>query len=316
MSGVDVSVIIPTRNGGARFRSVLTSVLEQAFDGMLEVVAVDSGSTDGTAEFVKTTAAADRRVTFHAIDAAAFGHGRTRNLAIARGAGAMIAVLTQDAQPVDRGWLTALLAPLRADAAVAGAVGRQVAWPDACLTSRRELFDHFERLRTSAPPVMRIDDPGRYASDETYRQVLHFFSDNNAALRRAVWERFPYPDVRFGEDQLWAEAILRAGYAKAYVHEAVVYHSHDFSLRAMYRRHREEAAFYRSAFGYRMVPGARYVLPAIRAHVEADYRHWVHHARDLYSRRRFLWSIPLNVARVLGQYAGGRKENGEPESSP
>jgi hypothetical protein len=84
----------------------------------------------------------------------------------------------------------------------------------------------------------------------------------------------------------------------------------------MYRRQREEAAYYRSAFGYRMVPGVRHILPAVRAHVEADYRHWVDHVRDLYSRRRFLRSIPLNVARVLGQYAGGRKENGEPEGSP
>src|SRR5688572_30784401 len=56
-----VSVIVPARNEVATIDACLDSVLGQ--DGVdLEVLVVDNGSTDGTAERLKARAAADPRV--------------------------------------------------------------------------------------------------------------------------------------------------------------------------------------------------------------------------------------------------------------
>ena len=60
-----------------------------------------------------------------------------------------------------------------------------------------------------------LDDKARYDRDEPYRQRLHFFSDNNALVRRSVWEQIPYPDVDFAEDQIWAQQIIEAGWKRA-----------------------------------------------------------------------------------------------------
>jgi glycosyltransferase involved in cell wall biosynthesis len=51
---VEVSVIIPTRNGASRIRPTIDSVLlaVEATEIAIEVVIVDNGSSDGTADLV------------------------------------------------------------------------------------------------------------------------------------------------------------------------------------------------------------------------------------------------------------------------
>ena len=43
---IDVSIIIPVKNGGQLFKMVLEGIHKQNFDGTYEVICVDSGSTD------------------------------------------------------------------------------------------------------------------------------------------------------------------------------------------------------------------------------------------------------------------------------
>ena len=46
----DVSVLMPVKDAGAELRKLIPSVLSQAYDGRVEVVAVDSGSVDDTVD--------------------------------------------------------------------------------------------------------------------------------------------------------------------------------------------------------------------------------------------------------------------------
>ena len=48
----DVAVIIPTHNRAAYLREAIDSVMSQQFDGRIEIVAVDDGSVDNTAQVV------------------------------------------------------------------------------------------------------------------------------------------------------------------------------------------------------------------------------------------------------------------------
>lgn len=50
---MNISVIIPLYNKGALVKRAIDSVLQQDFDGELEVVVVDDGSTDDSAEYVR-----------------------------------------------------------------------------------------------------------------------------------------------------------------------------------------------------------------------------------------------------------------------
>lgn len=246
-----VSVVIPVWNGGKLLHRCIEQVLSQEFEDAFELVVIDSESTDGSREWLRERAEREPRLRVHEIRSADFGHGRTRNLGASLARGNWIAFLTQDAVPADRQWLRSLRRAADAHPRAAGVFGRHRAWPEHGVLMERGMdafFDGFGSTET----VFELEDRQRYQDDVAYRQRLHFYSDNNSMLKRSVWEDIPYPDVEFGEDQLWARTIIEAGYAKVYASGAVVYHSHRYPFRQSYRRAREEAVVYFHHFGYRL----------------------------------------------------------------
>lgn len=253
---VTASVAILTKNPGALFRKVLESVLRQKTPWGYEVIVIDSGSADGTQEYVRRF----QGIRLVEIPPGQFGHGKTRNLAVSLAAGKYVAMLTHDAMPVCDSWLARLVEPLVASPDVAGSFGRHVAYPYASLCTKRDIDMHFDGFR-SWPAVMGIEDHHRYAVDVGYRQMLHFFSDNNACLRRSVWLDIPYEDVDFAEDQVWAKSVLEAGYKRAYVDDAAVFHSHDYPARDVFRRSFDESRALKRLFGYELSRG---VLDGLR----------------------------------------------------
>ena len=50
---MNASIIIPVRNGSATIADCLRALLRQDFDARYEIIVVDDGSTDDTAEIVK-----------------------------------------------------------------------------------------------------------------------------------------------------------------------------------------------------------------------------------------------------------------------
>lgn len=295
------SVVILTKNPGPLFSEVLAAVLDQDVPWPYEVVVVDSGSRDGTVDLCKRTP----RIKLHSIPASEFGHGRTRNLAISLTTGEFIAMLTHDAKPADRYWLRELVTAVEQEPDIAGAFGRHLPYPGRDPFLARDLTLHFDNF-ARAPWVVRLDDPSRYASDVKYRQYLHYFSDNNACLRRSVWERIPYPDVDFAEDQLWAKAVIEAGYAKAYADRARVYHSHEYGAWDLLRRSYDEARAFRRFLGYTLAPTMLHIaVQTLRCSLR-DYHYWITSgAARLYPEWAF--KIPLHhFCKQVGYYIGAR----------
>lgn len=240
------SVIIPTKNPGPIFRRVLERVLEQETPWSFEVIVIDSGSNDGTVEFAQS----QNNVQVISIRPQDFGHGRTRNLAISHSRGEFAVLLTHDALPADRTWLRELVAAVDQHPGIAGAFGRHLAYPDASAYTQRDISQHFAGFLAHPLVVSRDTDPERYANDQGWQQFLHYYSDNNSCLRRSVWEKIPYPDVEFAEDQIWARNIIDAGWAKAYAHNATVYHSHNYGIFERLQRAFDESCAFRRLFGY------------------------------------------------------------------
>lgn len=81
-----VSVVIPTRNAGLYVRETILSVLNQTFAD-LELIIVDNGSTDNTAEVVDATIApfADRPITFFSREDRGLCASLNEGLALSRG---------------------------------------------------------------------------------------------------------------------------------------------------------------------------------------------------------------------------------------
>lgn len=295
------SVVIPTKNAGTRFEAVLQMVLCQQCPWPYEVTVVDSGSTDGTLD-----ACRKEGVQFLEIEPASFGHGRTRNFAIEQTRGEFIAMLTHDALPANEHWLSRLVAATDAEPDIGGAFGRHLPYPSADPYTKRDLKQHFDNF-AAMPAVVRLTERERYETDVGYRQMLHFFSDNNACLRRSVWERFPYPDVSFAEDQIWAQTIVEAGFAKAYADDASVYHSHQYSVSEIGRRSFDESAAFARLFGYNICPT---VGTLVRRTVNSTAQDLLWSIRRGNAASEMFWmarSPFANLARQAGHYLGSRE---------
>ena len=263
------AVIIPTKNAMPRFVRVLEMVRRQKTPWPFEIIVIDSGSKDGTLEYV------NNRPDVHLIQIkpSEFGHGRTRNQAIAAADAEFVALITHDAEPLDKHWLANLVSAAEQDDRIAGVFGRHVAYNDASPFTKRDLDRHFAGFLNNPLVVHRDINPEKYANDQGWCRFLHFFSDNNSLVRKSVWEQMPYPDVEFAEDQIWARDIIEAGYAKAYAPDAVVIHSHDYSCIQQMRRAFDESRNFEKYFGYRLTGSLRQAIASafglcVRASVE------------------------------------------------
>jgi len=217
-----ISVVIPVKNGAEDLRRCLAGIASQRVDDEVEVVVVDSGSADGSVEVAR---AAGARV--HEIAPHEFNHGATRNLGVSLARGDLLVFTSQDAHAEGPRWLEHLTAPLRADDRVAGVYGRQIAHQDAKPPER--FFLDF--LYGPEPRVQRAARREELSMDTT------LFSNANSAIRRSVFDAFPFvDDIIMSEDQEWSQRVLLAGYALVYEPRAAVRHSHPYTVPQAFRR--------------------------------------------------------------------------------
>jgi rhamnosyltransferase len=291
-----ISVVLLTKNGGALLAECLDAVASQRLGQPYEVIAIDSGSTDGSAELL----AADPRVRLVRIAPAEFQHGHTRNLAMRTAAGELVVFLTQDAVPAGPDWLAAFERFMQGHPEVAGAFGRQVPRDDADALEAWEVSRHFETFRRG-PVVFRRPAMEHVPSDGVARARLHFFSNVNSCIRREAWARVPFPEIEFGEDQLWAREVQRAGMATGYADEAVVRHSHDYGPLRLFARRYDEARFMHRHLGYALMPELSIAMRVARAHAH-DYRGYLATLGERrLARTRAAWRA---WASALGTWAG------------
>ncbi|KAA3520917.1 glycosyltransferase [Agrobacterium tumefaciens] len=301
MASFKCAVVIPVKNAISIVPQVLSQVLAQQTDWPFEIIVIDSGSRDGTAEYLRSLDS----IRLIEIPPSEFGHGKTRNLgASAAEDTEFVAFLTHDAVPKDEYWLANLVAVAEIDSHIAGVFGRHIARDDASPFTKIDLDQHFAGF-SGFPQVLSKDlDEERYKSDQGWRQVLHFYSDNNSLLRRSVWQTIPYPDVEFAEDQLWAKAIIEAGYKKAYSADAVVIHSHDYGVREQFKRAFDESRNFKKYFGYQLTPSPFHMVEAmVRFSIEAFRGKLEPRYGEVRTRDRMKRAL-LRSALVAGHCAG------------
>ncbi len=219
---VRISLVIPTYNAGPLLDDVLAG-LDQ-LDGVRfdELLAIDSGSGDGTVARLERSGF---RVA--PIDKREFDHGATRDRGIAMTTGEIIVLMVQDATPMGRDWLQRMVEPF-ADPQVAGVWCRQVprSGCQPVLDRRIRGWPGWGEgiTKKQLPPGKRLEDL------PAFEQLMTCAFDNVAsAIRRSAWQQFPLGPRRFGEDVWFGMRAIRAGLALAHQGGACVMHSHDRS---------------------------------------------------------------------------------------
>ncbi len=295
-------MVIPTLNGGALFEEVLEKIRAQRFDGDVEVVVIDSGSTDQTVGAAKKAGA---RVV--EIVPGEFDHGLTRNRGIEESSGEIVVLMTQDAVPADDQLLESLVAAFE-DPLVAGAFARQVPRPEHDVLIARGI--HAWVAGQADRRVSQITSRSSYDALAPIHKYLFCVFDNVcSAVRRSAWRKTPFRQNAFGEDLDWSKRVLEEGWKIVYEPRAAVVHSHDRSVRYEYKRtymcHR---VLYR-LFGVETIPARKYVARCWTGGVWGDLRYVGRHQSGVWRKLRLMARVPFLVyASVMGQYRGARDE--------
>lgn len=296
-----VSILLLTRNGAATIPAVLSAIAAQERSFPLEVVAVDSGSRDGTLDILRSSV--DRVIE---IPPGTFNHGTTRNLGIDACRAPFIVLLSQDAEPASPTWLSGLVAPLQEDEGVAATYARQAPRPGAPAVMRAYL-DRY----AAAAVEPRLQTLGGLDAlvvlTPTERLAACTFDNVCSCIRRAVWQAHPFKATPIAEDIEWARDVMLASHCIRYVPEAVVLHLHDrptrYELMRTYLVHQR----LRSLFGLATVPSVPALARGIAVSAGAHTR-WVLSApvgpgSKLAQLPR---ALALAIAFPLGQYLGVR----------
>ncbi|EMT53403.1 glycosyltransferase family 2 protein [Brevibacillus borstelensis] len=308
MGQVDVSIILLTYNGIRYIDEVLRAIYRQQTSFPFEVIAIDSGSSDGTVDVLMSYP-----VRFYPIDKKQFGHGKTRNYGAELSRGQYLVFLTQDATPADEFWLEEMIRGFSLDPRVGCVFGKQIARPECDPFTRRDLMLHFEMFSKSDEPLVQYveDTPEGRALYHQNPLWYGFNSNVNSALRKEAWAAIRFRDVIYTEDQVMGRDIIVNGWKKVYMPKAAVIHSHSYSSFFRYfQRFFDELRGMHMAFGYTEDVSLATLIPACyriaRAEAqfifsETDYRR---HEKCYWVYFRWRW----HIARRLGAYFGCRHD--------
>jgi rhamnosyltransferase len=253
---MNFALIIPTFNAAHHWQALRDGVRRQSL-APGEVIVIDSSSTDNTAALARAAG-----FTVIEIDRSAFNHGGTRQAAAKSVPHADILIyLTQDVVPLGVDSFRNIVAVF-SDPVIGAAYGRQLPRPrHSAIEAHARHFNY--------PAASRVRS-WECRKNLGFKSI--FFSNAFGAYRRTALMSIGgfSPNVTFGEDTLAAAHLHRAGWKTAYVADALVEHSHAYSLWTEARRYFDIGLFHRrehwliEEFGSASGEGRRFVLSELR----------------------------------------------------
>lgn len=212
MSTPAVSIAVRSFNEAWALKDTLPAIAAQDFTDW-ELIVIDSGSTDGSQDLIRAAQPAH----FVQIEPHEYNPGRVMNRAMRLARADRVVFLNSDATPQHREWLRLLSAPLL-DPRVAAVFGRQIPRPDC-------------------EAVYACDYDRCFGPERESARWDHFFSMVSSGLRRDVWAQRGFDEaLQLSEDDEYTRWCRARGYEVRYVPDAVVMHSHNYTLPQAYRR--------------------------------------------------------------------------------
>lgn len=213
-----VSIIIRTYNEEKYLNELLTSIGKQKKDNLsIEVVIVDSGSTDRTLLIAKKYGC-----QIEHIKKESFTFGRSLNIGCELAQGHYLAFISGHCIPANDTWIQSLVSPL-IEKKIAFTYGKQRG-RNTTKFSEQQLFKKYFPNTSKIP------------------QVGFFCNNANSAIRKDIWRRYKFDEKLTGlEDISLAQQLVKNNEEIGYISEALVYHIHNESWAQIKNRYEREA---------------------------------------------------------------------------
>lgn len=265
------TIVLLTFNAKPWVKELVEGALNQKTDFDYEILAIDSGSKDGTVEILKEYDEKDKRVRLHQIPNSEFGHGKTRNYAAKMAKGEFVVYLTHDAVPAADYWLTEMLKPFDINPKVAAVYGKQIPRADCCPTVKADVINTFAGFGPDHYVMLQMADPN--ITFPPSLDAITFFSDVNSAVRKSVLlGDVPYRDINYSEDMAFGRDVINAGLMKAYAPLGAVIHSHSYPPMKYLRRMYDEMNGLKKATGVTLDTSIAFHLAWITRQTLRDWR--------------------------------------------
>ncbi|HPM62230.1 MAG TPA: glycosyltransferase family 2 protein, partial [Methanoregulaceae archaeon] len=224
-----ISLIIPTKNAGYEFRYLLRKIRTQKGVSDVEIIVIDSGSSDETVSVA-------RSFDCHIIEISPeqFHHGGTRNAAASHATGEYLVFTVQDALPCGEFWLRDLVLPLAEDNSVSAATARQVPRSDADLFACFNIWANYQAIDFLRDKVVAAPPDYSSLSLMQWRKIAQI-DDVCSAFRARIFSEFRFL-TDYAEDLDIGVRLLKAGHKVAFVHSSAVIHSHNRTAAYFFRR--------------------------------------------------------------------------------
>ncbi|MGY4383044.1 rhamnosyltransferase [Pedobacter sp. UYP24] len=211
------SIIIRSFNEEKHIGKLLKGIYLQTQKESIEVILVDSGSTDMTVSIAKNYGA--KIVDIRPED---FSFGKALNVGCKVARGEFLLLASAHVYPLYTDWVEKMVAPFKNNK-VALVYGRQVG-NEISKYSEHQLFKKW------------------FPATSSYEQRIPFCNNANAAIRRVLWEEQPYDEQLTGlEDLDWATKIQEKEYVISYEAFAPIVHVHEETPSRIKNRYRREA---------------------------------------------------------------------------
>ena len=219
----DCSIVIRAFNEERHLAKLLSGIKCQSLQP-IQVILVDSGSTDATVEVARKQGT--QVVSIRPED---FSFGRSLNIGIAKATSDRIVICSAHVFPVYPDWLEKLLIPLD-DTKIALTYGKQRG-TESSFFSEQEIFLHW------------------YPEKSDYHQGHPFCNNANAAIQKSLWMKHPYNEnLPALEDLEWAKWAHDQGLGIAYVKDAEVIHVHHETWNGVLNRYRREGMAFKHIY--------------------------------------------------------------------
>ena len=296
-----VSLFVPTWNAGSEFREIFRRMKTQDLDRPYEIIVIDSGSSDGTVEFLQGEGIRLIQIPNHE-----FNHGLTRNRGIEEAKGEIVVLATQDAWPHDEHWMQRLV-DCYDDPDVAGAYSRQLPRPDANPFIKDRLSNW--AAAKEEPRVQCIDSPEGFEALAPLEKLGQVAFDNvSSSVRRSVAMEIPFRHRQFGEDLDWGHRAVLAGHKVVFEPRSKVIHSHNNSIWYEFKRVYLDHQNLHRLFGVQTIPKWRDVWTC-GVHATGHLCKVVERDPDLGPLGKLIWwlkAAPLGFSQNLAQFLGAR----------
>lgn len=293
VSNVNLSIIFLLFNGlSDHFEETLKMVKSQKTERKVEIIAIDSGSTDGTVDFVKK----NKDIRLYQIPNSEFGHGKTRQMGVELASGKYVVFLTQDATPADEFWLKKLIEKIESDEKIKAVCSRIIPRKDAMAIRKYGILGEWSAGENDF--VIKDLNLGDYRNHD-----ISTLYDRNFLLENG------FDDVSFGEDVLIAKKILASGNKTAFASKSVVYHSHDYEIKKTYKRNLIDGEFNKVYLNKKTVDS---LLKLFGFTFKSFRRDSIFLIRDrdvnlIDKFKNILYSPIIHFAEMFGQYRGNKK---------